>query len=76
MFVRVLDPGTGHQFDVSENDPRIGDTLQRVDGYEPSRLPRPPKPYTDKAGKPATRKRAASSAATNPTEPAVSTEKE
>lgn len=45
MFIRVRDPETGHQFDTPESDPRIGQTLHKVDQrrWPPSRVVRPPK---------------------------------
>ena len=46
MFVRVKDSTSGHEFDVPENDWRIGaGSLIPVksDRYPPYHLPRPPK---------------------------------
>ena len=42
MFVRVIDNDTQYEYDVDENDPRIGDSLTLVKGAEPSRLAREP----------------------------------
>lgn len=45
MFVRVKDKSTGHEFDVPESDPRIGEAFSLVSKshYPPSRAIRPPK---------------------------------
>ncbi|MCM1011900.1 hypothetical protein [Brevibacterium sp. XM4083] len=44
-FVRVKDTSTKHQFDVREDDPRIGSAFELLndDRYPRARAPRPPK---------------------------------
>ncbi|GAA1642528.1 hypothetical protein ACP6NG_09090 [Brevibacterium casei] len=46
-FVRVKDTSTKHQFDVPEDDPRIGKAFELLndDRYPRARAPRPPKHY-------------------------------
>lgn len=57
MWVRVKDPGTGHEFDVPDGDPRIGPLLDLLDSYRypPAHQPRPPKHHVDLAGQSVTR---------------------
>lgn len=52
MYVRVKDNGTGHEFDVPEGDPLIGNGLDLVksDRYPPAHQMRPPKYHVDLAG--------------------------
>lgn len=47
MFVRVKDRDTRHEFDVPEEDPRIGVSLLKVkpSRYPPTDRPRRPKYY-------------------------------
>lgn len=42
----------GHEVDRHESDPRIGDTLTKVEGYPTAHRPRPTKYRTDKDGQP------------------------
>ena len=44
-FVRVKDKDSGHEFDVPENDPRIGSAfaLVKSDRFPPVSRPRQPK---------------------------------
>ncbi len=49
MFVRVRDNDTGHEYDVDESSPRIGDTVTALDGYPKSRQARPSKFRVDLA---------------------------
>lgn len=58
MFVRVKDKSTGHEFDVPESDPRIGDAFQKLskDHYPPSRLIRRPKYNVGSKPKPSNQK--------------------
>lgn len=55
MFVRVQDKSTGHQFDVPEEDRRIGVSLEPVKRYPKSRVVRRPKHYLKLAGQLASR---------------------
>ena len=45
MFIRVRDKSTGHEFDVPETDPRVGEAFERVSKrhYPPSSVVRRPK---------------------------------
>ena len=51
MFVRVKDKDTRHEFDVPEEDPRIGVHFDRVkeDRFPPVVRPRQPKYYKQPA---------------------------
>lgn len=51
MFVRVKDQDTKHEFDVPEDDPRIGDFFELVksDRFPPVDRPRQPKYHTQPA---------------------------
>lgn len=52
LWLRVKDRGTGHEFDVPEGDPLIGDGLDLVksDRYPPAYQERPPKYHVELAG--------------------------
>lgn len=45
LFIRVRDNDTGHEFDVYEDDPRIGVVFTHVKPvrYPPAHVARPPK---------------------------------
>lgn len=49
-FIRVKDSATGHEFDVLDTHPRIGEALKPIKPvqYPPSPKPRPPKHYRPK----------------------------
>lgn len=60
LFVRVRDNSTGHEFDVYEDDPRIGRVVTHVKPvrYPPAHVARPPK-YNILAGRPAMQEQSA-----------------
>lgn len=69
-FVRVRDLGTRHEFDVYEDDPRIGDGFELVksDRYPPAFTERRPKHHLTLAGQSATRSKPKPSGAGEATE--------
>lgn|GEM_PF-2650226 len=70
MFIRVIDPSTGHQFDVPETDPRLPDgRLRRMSEkqWPPSEIIRHPKHCPPKlAGRTASRETGKASAKPEP----------
>lgn len=54
MWVRVRDRDTRHEYDLREDDPRIGVAVDRVSkkAYPPAHQPRRPKYYLDLARRP------------------------
>ncbi|MDF2915991.1 MAG: hypothetical protein K0S70_208 [Microbacterium sp.] len=54
MWVRVRDRDTRHEYDLREDDPRIGVGVDRVSkkAYPPAHLPRRPKHYLSLAALP------------------------
>lgn len=61
LFIRVRDNDTGHEFDVYEDDPRIGGVVTHVKPvrYPPAHVARPPKYSISLAGRPATQEQSA-----------------
>ncbi|MDM8084746.1 hypothetical protein QUV83_08225 [Cellulomonas cellasea] len=70
MFVRVRDVDTRHEFDVYEDDPRIGTAFERVksDRYPPAFMERRPKHHLTLAGQSAARSKPKPSGAGEATE--------
>lgn len=70
LFIRVRDKETRHEFDVYEDDPRIGSVFEHVKPvrYPPAATMRPPKYNTDLAGQTATQTPESTGAGTGTTE--------